>query len=469
MKKNSVLLLLLLSSLYSFSKVNLPSILGDNAVLQRNSKVKLWGSANAGTMVTITTSWDNIQINTKADREGKWMTAIHTPEAGGPYRILYNDGEETITENIAIGEVWFCSGQSNMQMLLRGAMNQPILHSADLIANATNKWLRLFKVPTALSAQPVEDLDNTAWNVSTPKSAAVFSALAFQFGKMLQEHLDIPVGIIVSAYGGTPVRGWMAPEYLKEFPAMAKDTTIRINHWGPSYLYNAMVYPLRNFSIRGFLWYQGERDVSTPFLYEKMLPAMVENWRALWDGGDKFPFYYVQLAPWTYSNASGFNGAYMREAQLKARDMIPNSGIVTTIDVGSDLSIHPPDKTTVAKRLLYQALVQTYSMKGIPYTFPEYEEMEIQDSTILLRFNHAPRGLSLHEKITAGLEIAGEDRKFYPVTTAKTIGAKGLQVSSNQVSKPVAVRYCFRNYSTGNLYDNFGMPVFPFRTDNWNE
>src|SRR5690606_6123231 len=145
MKKNSVLLLLLLSSLYSFSKVNLPSILGDKAVFQRNSNVKLWGSANAGTMVTITTAWDNIQINTKADREGKWMTAIHTPEAGGPYRILYNDGEETITENIAIGEVWFCSGQSNMQMLLRGAMNQPILHSADLIANATNKWLRLFK------------------------------------------------------------------------------------------------------------------------------------------------------------------------------------------------------------------------------------------------------------------------------------------------------------------------------------
>jgi len=469
MKRNSILLLLLLSSLCSFSKVKLPSVLDDNAVLQRNAKVNLWGDANPEAKVVITTSWNNATINTKADREGKWMITINTPEAGGPYRIIYDDGEETVTENIAIGEVWFCSGQSNMQMLLRGAMNQPILHASDLIANAANKQLRLFKVPTALSAHPVEDLNNTSWNVSSPQSAAVFSALAFQFGKMLQEQLDVPVGIIVSAYGGTPIRGWMAPEYLKEFPDMAKDTTARVNHWGPSYLYNAMVYPLRNFSIRGFLWYQGERDVSIPFLYEKMLPAMVKNWRTLWDGGDKLPFYYAQLAPWTYSNASGFNGAYMREAQLKARVMIPNSGIITTVDVGSNLSIHPPDKTTVAKRLLYQALAQTYNVKGIPYTFPEYKEMEIQGSTILLKFNNAPIGLSLHEKITEGLEISGDDKKFYPVTEVKVIGAKGIQVGSKQVNKPVAVRYCFRNYSKGNLCDNFGMPVFPFRTDNWNE
>lgn len=459
-------IILLALSTNCFPTIKLPSLLSDNAVLQQRSKVKLWGETYAGNLVTITTSWDNKVIRTTADDKGKFLVFVNTPEYGGPYTITFNDGEEMKINNILIGEVWLCSGQSNMQMQIKGSVNQPVLNSAEIIAKSNNLELRLFRVMPLLSEQPMDDRFDSAWEISSPVNVANFSAVAYQFGQMLQEYFDIPVGIILSGYGGTSIRGWMDKENLNNFPTMSKDTAKTMNRWGPSYLYNAMIFPLRHYHIKGFLWYQGERDVNSSELYEKMLPVLVNNWRNLWNLGD-LPFYYAQIAPWLYSGSENIESALLREAQFNANKKIKNAGIIPTIDAGSDLSIHPPDKTTVAKRFFYLALAKTYLVSGIPCSFPEFNKIVVEDDELLIHFNNLTQGLSLHHQLVEGIEVAGSDKIFYPATSAQVVGKIGLRVKSKDVKKPIAIRYCFKNYSKGNLFDNFGMPAFPFRSDNW--
>lgn len=446
-----------------FSQITLPNIFGDNMVLQQESKVKLWGwsESNSNTQVEITTSWDNNTYTSNIDEEGKWSKYFKTPMAGGPFKIIIKDKEESVQlSNVLIGEVWLCSGQSNMAMAMSGNKNQPIMNSASIIGKATNSKLRLFQVEEAYSGTSQNNLKGE-WKNSNPENVRDFSAVGFQFGQMLQKKLDIPVGIIVSSWGGTPIKAWMSSQSIGKFPRINAED-VSVEHKSPSVLYNAMIAPLTSYPVAGFLWYQGESDRRRSNFYEKALPAMVKQWRMDWGLGG-IPFYYVQIAPWTYPNDNEIFSPYLREAQLKAVGEIPNSGMVVTADIGSSATIHPPDKTTVAKRLVNYALGQTYG-RNLNYKGPRYKKFKIKENKIIVYFENA-KELKLKKSTKNNFEIAGSDRKFFPAEVS--IIENHLELESDMVKKPVAVRYAFKNYFIGNLFNAEGLPASPFRTDNW--
>lgn len=462
MIKRILLCIAILSIQYSFSKIELPSILGNKMVLQQKSHVKLWGKAAKQSKVEITTSWDHKTYQLKANDKGKWIEKIVTPTAGGPYQITFRDSEDMLTlTGILIGEVWVCSGQSNMEMPMMGKKNQPILNAENIIENSFNSQLHLFNVKRAFKPTPQEDLSGV-WELAKPETVANFSAVAYQFGKRLQEELDVPVGIIVSSWGGTPIRSWMSKEGLKEVPEMTE-----LNGGAafrePSVLYNAMLAPLINYSIAGFLWYQGENDRRHAHLYEKALPVMVKQWRKDWNDKD-LPFYYVQIAPWLYPPDKGkIFSAYLREAQLKAMDNISNSAMVVTADVGSIKTIHPPNKTVVAERLVKCALALRYN-RELACFGPLYNSFQVIDGHIEVTFEYDD-GLYLKNNEFQNFEIAGEDRVFYPAKANIEDGK--LILKSHEVKEPVAARFGFKNYFEGNLFNEAGLPASPFRTDNW--
>lgn len=457
-----MLFLAILSFQYSFSNIELPAILGNNMVLQQKSRVKLWGQAVKNSEVEITTSWNGKTYRLHANSSGNWDKKIKTPVAGGPYQITFKDSENELTlTGILIGEVWLCSGQSNMEMPMIGKKNQPILNSEEIIQNSANSNLHLFNVARAFKRTPQDDVKGS-WKEAKAESVANFSAVAYQFGKRLQEKLNVPVGIIVSSWGGTPIRAWMSEEGLKDVPGML-ELKDKAAFRQQSVLYNAMLAPLTSYSIAGFLWYQGENDRRHAHLYEKALPAMVRQWRKDW-GDKKLPFYYAQIAPWLYTPDKGkIFSAYLREAQLKAMDDISNGAMVVTADVGSNKTIHPPNKTVVAERLANCALAKTYDKEVACYG-PLYKSFKADDGQIEVKFKHN-EGLYLKDSATQNFEIAGEDQIFYPAE-AHIEGGK-LVLKSQRVKEPMAARYGFKNYFEGNLYNEAGLPASPFRTDDW--
>jgi sialate O-acetylesterase len=299
-----------------------------------------------------------------------------------------------------------------------------------------------------------------------------FSAVAYFFGKQLQEILDVPVGLIHTSWGGSSVQAWMSNEVISSYQEVNLDDvdiTERTNHI-PTALFNAMIHPLTHFTIKGVLWYQGESNRNEPENYKQLFPAMVKDWRAQWELGD-FPFYYVQIAPYFYGNNDAFqtvaNSAFIREAQLECLDLIPNSGIAITMDIGKERSIHPPEKKEVADRLLFNALNQTYGFKDVDNASPMYESHEIADGGIVLNFKNAEMGLYSFDELT-GFEIAGDDRVFYPAN-AEIINRRQVFVKREAVPNPVAVRYAWRNWVKGTLYDTSLLPAPSFRTDNWDD
>lgn len=462
-KKYLLLGILALNSMIVCSKVKLPHIFNDNMVLKQKSKVNVWGTSSAQTKVRITTSWDKKVYTVMPAADGKWRVSLSTPTAGGPYEISFNDGEETVLKNIMVGEVWLCSGQSNMSMTMKGGKNQPILNSEDIIAKSANNDIRLFTVKNEFSGKVKEDL-NGQWYVSSPEYTANTSAVAFQFAQMLQKHLKVPVGIIVTSWGGTPIRSWMGDSF-NEFAQMYPEQNDKLGSKSPKVLYNAMIAPLIPYTLSGFLWYQGEADRKTPELYEKMLPAMVKEWRSKWGQRD-LGFYYAQIAPWLYTpDNGGSHSPYLREAQLNALKHMGKAGMAVTADIGSDKTIHPPDKTTVAERLFKSVIATTYGDKNTIYKGPEYKSMKIQGQKIVLDFRNAESGLMMKNDKTGNFEIAGADKVFHKAK-ASIIGNR-IEVESGEVKEPLAVRYAFKDYFIGNLYNKEGLPAVPFRTDTW--
>lgn len=363
-----------------------------------------------------------------------------------------------------------CSGQSNMQQPLKGFDGQPTFGSDMAIAKSKNPNLRLFTVERVGAQTPLKDLQKyTSWQEASPESVHSFSAVAYFFGQQLQEILDVPVGLIHTSWGSSPVQAWMSKEVLSAYQNVEineADIAKRPN-LTPTSLFNAMLHPLIPFRIKGALWYQGEANRKQPENYKKLFPAMVQDWRNRWGIGD-FPFYFVQIAPFQYGNNNIVqtvdNTAFMREAQMQCLDLIPNSGIAVTTDIGDVNSIHPPRKKEVADRLLYNALHQTYGFKTINFAAPVYQTFQIKDTAILLQFD---LGLYSYGKLE-GFEIAGKDQLFYPAH-AKIVNIKNILVSSSKVPEPVAVRYAWRNYVAGTLYGANLLPVSSFRTDNWND
>ncbi len=456
------------------AQVKLPAIVSSNMVLQRNTTVALWGWASSNEKISIEASWLKDAMQLKADENGNWRIDVKTTNSKEAQTIkIKSKAPDIVLQNILFGEVWLCSGQSNMQQPVKGNVGQPTFGSVMAIAKSANSNLRLFSVDRIGSKTPLKDVQKyIGWQQASPESVANFSAVAYFFGQQLQEILDVPVGMIHTSWGSSTVQAWMSNEVLSQYQTInleavdiSKDT-----HHIPTALFNSMINPLIPFTIKGALWYQGESNREEPENYKKLFPAMVKDWRTRWGLSD-FPFYYVQIAPFKYGNYDAFqtnaNSAFIREAQLQCLELIPNSGIAITMDIGDENVIHPPRKKEVADRLLFNALNQTYNFKSVEYTGPVFDSLKVKDGSIILKFKNAGSGLYSYHGLE-GFEIAGSDKVFYPAT-AKISNARIVIVKSDLVPDPVAVRYAWRNWVVGTLYGANLLPASSFRTDTWND
>lgn len=443
----------------SNATITLPNILGDNMVLQQQSNVKLWGWGSPAENVLITTSWNNKTDSTKTDGNAKWELNIQTPSAGGPYSITIKGENTIVLKNILIGEVWICSGQSNMEMNYYWGLPQM---KADL-PTAYNSNIRFFTISKTTAQTPQENL-NGKWVICDSNTVKSFSAAAYYFGKKLNETINVPIGLINSSWGGTPAETW-TPAELVTNNAILKEAAQKLepSAWWPitpGYTYNGMIAPILNFSIAGVVWYQGESNTGTASTYEQLFSTMIEAWRKKWK--KEFPFYYVQLAPYAYGNRN--IAALLREAQLKTLKL-PKTGMVVINDLPVDtMDIHPKDKRNVGYRLANLALAKTYGKNISGAINPLYKSMETYKNQIILSFDTVS-GLTANGKTIKGFFIAGEDKKFYPAEAKIT--ANTIVVWNKKVSQPVAVQYAFSNTAIGNIFSKEGLPLSPFRTDDW--
>lgn len=455
------------------AQVKLASLFTSNMVLQQQSNVPIWGWDKAGSSITVSTSWNKKSYKTRANAMGKWMVKISTPVYGGPYTVSISDGNTIKLENVLIGEVWLCTGQSNMEIPMKGYKSQPISGSVDAILRSANSNIHIYTVPRSSVTEAQENSKPSEWHVALPEFVANFSATGYYFGRLLNDILHIPIGLISDCYGGSSAEAWMDAEGLKDFPEIkipAKTDSIKAVSRTPTTLFNGMLNPVIGYGIKGCIWYQGESNYERPDQYEKLFPAMVKRWRELWQQDD-FPFYYVQIAPYDYTqlppyNSGGkYNSAYLRDAQRKSLNIIPNSGMAVLLDVGDQATIHPSRKEPAGTRLAYLALAQTYGITGFDYASPLYKTMTIEGNRATIRFEHAENGLTAYNKPLQYFEIAGKDKRFYPAQAA--ISGSTIVVSSPLVKEPVAVRYAFNDFVTGDLFGTNGLPVSSFRTDDW--
>lgn len=452
---------------YLPSELALPAIISDNMVLQQNGPARIWGKAIPGSRITIQTSWREEPFTDLTGDDGIWVVCVETPAASATaHTMTVKDSQRASksVRNILIGEVWLCSGQSNMEMPMRGfgstsAGNyQPVKDADAELADADFPAFRYFKVAypdlKASSQGPQFDTRGGSWAICTPASAREFSAIAFFFGRKLHRDIQVPVGMIGCSYGGTPITAW------KQNDGQPTEAV----KGAPGILYNGMIRPVHRYTLRGILWYQGESDLSTA-TYGDDLRQMAADWRADWgDTNNKMPFYYVQVAPYGYKDE--LSAARMMETQLNTMARIPTSGVAATSDVGDRSLQHYPDKRVPAERLLLWAYRDIYRYGNTDPQSPTYESLEIRDGKAIVTFSHAD-GLSCSSANIPYVQIAGADKTFR--SAAATIGpaANQITVSSPEVSEPVAVRYCFTSWHVGQLYNPDGLPAYPFRTDKW--
>lgn len=461
MKKQFLLLMLIcLAAITGTANVRLPNIIGSHMVLQQKSTVKLWGWAAPGEKITIKTSWDNTSYQTQTANDAKWLTEIKTPEAGGSYSITLQGNNTIKLEDVLIGEVWVCGGQSNMEW----SGDQNLQQSKDEAPNASNNKIRLFYVPKSTSPFPQDNVE-AKWVVCSPEEMLHFSAIGYFFGKNLNEKLNTPIGLINSNWGGTPAETW-TPEYVVNTNSIIKkgaDELKPSRGWPhqTALAYNAMIYPITNYSIAGAIWYQGESNAGTYYAYEKLITGMIDAWRQQWN--KNFPFYFVQIAPYTY----GFKnvGALLRETQTRSARH-PNTGMVVITDLIPDTTnIHPTLKKEVAKRLSDLALNETYGYKDIVCQSPVYAAHTIEKDKIKIQFTHTANGLESKGDQITSFEIAGEDKVFLPAQAK--IEGNNVIVYNKKIKNPAAVRFAFNNTAIPNLFNKEGLPVNLFRTDAW--
>ena len=438
------------------------NLFSDNMVLQRNSSVNIWGKSNPNQIVTVYSSWNNKSVKTKSNSSGKWMLKIKTDNSIGPYELTISTKNETkLIRNILFGEVWFASGQSNMEMPLNGFFGEPIYGSQDIIGKSINSNIRLLTVERNYSATPIVDFEGK-WQESRPESSRNFSAVAYSFAKYIHESLGVPVGIISCAWGGTPAEAWAEKSFLdQEFKPgiIINNSEEKFEEYNPGYLFNAMLNPLIPFTLRGGIWYQGENNRERAKHYSKLMQVMVASWRDKWGLGD-FPFYFVQIAPFSYNNPNESSSAELRDAQLDAMRNIKNSGMVSTVDIGDLNSIHPPEKVKVGNRLAYWALNQTYGYKSITPSGPVPISAKVEESKVTVSFNYADNGLYNFNGPLKDFEISGEDGVFFDADAQ--IFEASIIIQSQNVLKPREVRYGWKNYFKGSLFNIEGLPATSF-------
>ena len=465
-----VLFLVMLQNI-AFAEVVLSPLFSDHMVLQQKTKVAIWGKSTPNKQVMITTSWNKKSTKVLANTNGNWQVNVATPKFGGPYTIIFDDGQKLMLKDVLIGEVWVCSGQSNMEMPLAGWGK--INNYKQEIANAKYPAIRLLKVEKSTSTQQLSETKfNKAWQACSPETVAEFSAVAYFFARNIQENQHIPIGLIQTAYSGTPAQAWVSGRSLKKMP----EYTSIVNEVGskpgspqdshiPTVLYNAMVHPLIPYGIRGVIWYQGESNDKKAQQYKTLFPLLINDWRHNW-GNEKMPFYYVQLANFTEvkKEPEESTWAELREAQLQTLNL-KNTGMAVAIDLGEAKDIHPKNKQDVGLRLALIARAKIYK-EDISYSGPVYQSYKIKDKEIEISFKHVNGGLATKgAEQLQGFAVAGADKKFY-WADAKIVGNK-IVVSSYAVRQPVAVRYAWANNPICNLYNKADLPASPFRTDDW--
>lgn len=446
-----------------FAEVRLPAIIGSHMVLQQNSDCKIWGWANPGEKISINGSWDTTHYNTVTDGNAKWMVTIKTPKAGGPFTVSLKGDNQITLDDVLIGEVWDCSGQSNMEMSDSWGKQ---LYS-DEIAKANNQDIHFFHIPKLTAEYPQEDT-KAHWAVCSPEDAKRFSMAGYFFGEKLQQTLHVPVGLISANWGGTPAETW-TPKESVESNAVLKEAAAKINKsngWpnGISLAYNAMIYPITNYNIAGVIWYQGESNVGTASTYSSLFSTMINSWRAIWK--KDFPFYFVQIAPFEGYGTNN-NGSILREQQTKTLS-VANTGMVVVSDIVENVKdIHPRDKKDVGLRLANIALTKTYGMVNLPYQYPMYYNMLVEKHKAKISFSNAEKGLMAKGDTISGFYIAGAD-KIFVTAQAKIVGNTVIVFNKN-VKEPVAVRFGFTSASMPNLFSKEGLPVNLFRTDDWDD
>lgn len=496
------------------AEIRLPSIIGDNTVLQQDQPLKIWGWAEPGEKISVALAGQKDQAIT--DAEGRWQVFLKPMKAGhGPLRMTVSGTKSgsVIVNNILLGEVWVCSGQSNMErsMILTHSPTPEILQ-------ADHPQIRLFHVPRKTATEPQEDV-NAEWKVCSPETVGPFSAVAYYFGRELHLRLGVPVGLINSSWGGTRIEPWTpipgfesVPElasvvgeiktadkdYREKFEsflpeleewlsaartALSNGTSIPArpemprhflgNRQSPTALYNGMIHALTPLAIRGAIWYQGEANRNDGLIYAKKMEALIKGWRRAWKVGE-FPFYYVQLAPFNYAFSQGdeandipdfFRLPLIWEAQLDVLKM-RNTGMAVITDITDLYDIHPRNKKDVGYRLALWALAGTYGKKDLVYSGPIYRSMTVEGNRIRIHFDHVGSGLtSLNRQPLAWFEIAGKDRTFYKARAE--VDGKTVVVWNERVEKPVAVRFGWHQLAVPNLGNKEGLPASPFRTDRW--
>ena len=454
--------------------ITLAKLFTDHMVLQRNATVRIWGTSEPNDTLTI--SFAGQTYSAQANGQGEWSTTFPTGAEGGPFQLEVASEQTSarlLLNDVMLGEVWICSGQSNMEWSVEQSLNPKLeIEQAKDFSN-----IRLFRVHHHSVPQPVTEFHKVnPWVNCSPDTVKSFSAVAYQFAKRISKEKKIPIGLIETAWGGTRCEAWISANSLKQDPFFQP----LLEHWleadqpnsqhRPSNLYNGMIAPLKGFAFRGVIWYQGEANVGRGAQFARLFPTLIADWRKQLGEGSEFPFYFVQLAPFRYGNQPPEALPEVWDGQLKTFKSVPRTGMVVTTDIGNTKNIHPKNKQEVGRRLALWALANEYSdLCQSPPTIvsgPIYDSMKVVDDYIELTFSHVGDGLEAR----GGTEltfftICGEDRQFQPAQ-AEIVDGK-IRVRAEGITKPVAVRFGWVDTAEPNLFNSAGLPASPFRTDDF--
>ncbi|MEP7251849.1 MAG: sialate O-acetylesterase [Ginsengibacter sp.] len=462
MKKIFFVLFVIPCALFAQQSLRLPSILSDHMLLQQDADVKLWGWSDPRTTIKIIPEWGKDTITIQANEKAKWETTLKTPKASGPYiiRVLTKDTSITIND-VMVGELWLCSGQSNMER----NVEEGVVDAREALPGCQNNQIRFFFVKKATADYPQDDCTGY-WKVCDPESMRWFSSVGYFFGRKLNEKLKISVGLINSNWGGTVAETWTPEDKISHNKKLVEAAKLLKPSAGwdtaMGSTYNGMIYPLLKMKMAGVIWYQGESNCPNAYSYSDLLTTMIRAWREKFQ--TNLPFYYVQIAPYLRYPIP-FSAAILREQQEKVQTL-ENTGMVVISDLVDDLNnIHPKYKREVGNRLANYALAETYRVETPKYKFATFKKQQIERNKIRIYFNNSDSGIMVKGDKIEGLEIAGSDKVFHAAKGKIENKTNTLLVQSNEVKEPLYVRYAFGNGIVGNLFDKTGLPVAPFRTD----
>jgi sialate O-acetylesterase len=459
--------------------VTLSPIIGSHMVLQRESACPIWGWAGEGEEVTV--EFAGQKQTAKPDASGKWMVKLQPMKANSTGQTMIIRGKNELKlDDVLVGEVWLCSGQSNMEMTVGSSMN-----AKEESAAATDSRIRHIKVNNPPTKTPEAKVISQGWQPATPQTVGGFTAAGYFFAREIAKNLDVPVGLLGANWGGTRIEPWTPPVGFKDVPALASiaekletfpetqekpdkaDPTKKVTEvklQSPLALFNGRIAPLIPFAIRGALWYQGESNNGEGMLYAEKMKALIGGWRKVW-AMPEMPFYFVQLAPFIYGNANPENLARIWEAQAAALK-IPNTGMAVITDISMLKDIHPKNKQEVGRRLALWALAKTYGKKDVVFSGPLFKTAKFDGNKVVLSFDHVDGGLKSRDGAPLShFQIAGEDKKFVPAKAE--IAGETVVIAGEGVEKPTAVRFGFNQDAEPNLANKTGLPASPFRTDDW--